>query len=389
MLYEFVAMTGKSTPIRQDGASMSYFPPPHPASWTRTAPKEVGLDPTIVAAAPQHAAEHETPWRRDLRLEVAGDFQERPPWNETLGPVRARGGPNGLLLRRGLVVAEWGDTTRSDMTFSVAKSYLSILAGLAWDRGLISDPHEKVCERINDGGFDPPHNDAITWHHLLQQTSEWEGEVWGKPDLIDRNRTVGGRLSTAPKGSHRDLRPPGEFWEYNDVRVNRLALALLRLWRRPLPEVFRELVMDPIGASPDWEWHGYRNSYVEIDGQQMQSVSGGGHWGGGVFITARDQARIGLMLLRRGMWAGRRILSEEWIDRMLEPCPLFRNYGYLCWLNTGRALYPSTSGESYYARGAGGNLTWIDPANDIVAVLRWTDPAAMDGFMKLTMAGLK
>ena len=96
----------------------------------------------------------------------------------------------------------------------------------------------------------------------------------------------------------------------------------MRLWRRPLPEVFRELVMDPIGASQDWEWAGYRNSWVEIDGRQMQSVSGGGHWGGGVFMHARDQARIGLMLLRRGMWGTRRILSEAWIERMLEPCPL-------------------------------------------------------------------
>ena len=146
--------------------------------------------------------------------------------------------------------------------------------------------------------------------------------------------------------------------------------------------------MDPIGASPGWEWHGYRNSYVAIDGRQMQSVSGGGHWGGGVFISARDQARIGLMLLRRGLWGSRRLLSETWIDRMLQPCPLYANYGYLWWLNTGRALYPSASEASYYARGAGGNLTWVDPANDIVGVLRWTDPAAMDGVMKLATAAV-
>jgi CubicO group peptidase (beta-lactamase class C family) len=367
---------------------MTYFPPPHPAALKHAAPVEAGLDPVAAAGAARHAAEHETPWQRDLAQMVAHDFDERPPWNQTLGPVRPRGGPNGLLLRHGLVVAEWGDTTRVDMTFSVAKSYLSILAGLAWDRGLIGDLHERVGLRVNDGGFEPPHNDAITWHHLLQQTSEWEGMLWDKPDLVDRNRAVGGRPGAAPKGSHRDLQRPGEFWEYNDVRVNRLALALLRVWRRPLPAVFRELVMDPIGASPHWEWHGYRNSYVEIDGERMQSVSGGGHWGGGVFINAQDQARIGLLLLNRGLWNGRRILSEEWIERMLEPCPLYRNYGYLWWLNTDRALYPSASAASYYARGAGGNLTWIDLENDLVAVLRWTDPAAMDGFMKLTMAAL-
>ena len=143
---------------------MTYFPPPDPAPWKRATPGETGFDPDGVAAAARHASEHETPWSRDLGRMVADDFEERPPWNETLGPVRPRGGPNGLLLRNGLVVAEWGDTTRVDMTFSVAKSYLSILAGLAWDRGLIGDPHEKVRLRVDDGGFDPPHNDAITWH---------------------------------------------------------------------------------------------------------------------------------------------------------------------------------------------------------------------------------
>jgi CubicO group peptidase (beta-lactamase class C family) len=368
---------------------MTDFPLPHPADWPRCAPAEAGLDAAPVAAAARRAAERETPWQRDLAVMVTSDFAERPPWNETLGPVRPRGGPNGLVLRSGRIVAEWGDTRRADMTFSVAKSYLSILAGLAWDRGLIADPHEKVRQRVDDGGFDPLHNEAITWHHLLQQTSEWEGELWGKPDLVDRNRAVGGRPGTAPKGTHRDLRAPGEFWEYNDVRVNRLSLALLRLWRRPLPEVFRELVMDPIGASPDWAWHGYRNSHVEIDGRRVQSVSGGGHWGGGVFIDARDQARIGLLLLRGGMWGGRRILSQAWIERMLEPCPLYPQYGYLWWLNTGHGLYPHASARSYYARGAGGNLTWIDPENDIVAVLRWTDPTAMDGVMELVTAAIR
>ena len=372
---------------------MIYFPPAHP-DWTRCNPGDAGLDSTAIAAACRHAAEHETPWSRDLAHMVASDFGEAPPWNETLGPVRPRGGPNGLVLRGGRIVGEWGDTTQVDPTFSVAKSYLSILAGLAVDRGLIRDIDEPVRRTPNvdwdeDGGFEPPHNDGITWHHLLQQTSEWEGELWGKPDLIDRHRSVGGLQATGKKGTHRDLRPPGTFWEYNDVRVNRLALALLRLWRRPLPEVFRELVMDPIGASRDWEWHGYRNSHVAIGGRRMQSVSGGSHWGGGVFIHALDQARIGLMLLRGGTWNGRRILSEAWVARMRVPCPLYAQYGCLWWLNTDRALYPSASEQSYFASGAGGNLTWIDPDNDIVAVLRWIDPAARDAFIRLVTTALR
>jgi CubicO group peptidase (beta-lactamase class C family) len=368
---------------------MSYFPPPLPGEWARPGPAAAGLAADLVGAAARHAAECETPWSRDLAAMVTSDFGEAAPWNETLGPVRPRGGPAGLLLHAGHIVAEWGDTSRADMTFSVAKSYLAILAGLAWDRGLFADPDEPVRRTVDDGGFEPPHNDAITWHHLLQQTSEWEGVLWSKPDLVDRNRAVAGRPSRAPKGSHRDLEAPGGFWEYNDVRVNRLALALLRLWRQPLPDVFGDLVMDPIGAGTGWEWHGYRNSWVEVGGRRVQSVSGGGHWGGGVFIGARDQARLGLLLLRRGSWGGRRILSEAWIARMLEPCRLNRHYGYLFWLNTGRGLYPSASEASLFARGAGGNLTWIDPEHDLVAVLRWTDPAAMNGFTGLIMDAIR
>src|SRR5271165_4120706 len=154
---------------------MTYFPMPHAEPWVTATSAEAGLDSEALAAAVRHAGERETPWARDLAVMVTSDFQERPPWNETLGPVRPRGGPNGLVLRGGRIVAEWGETRRADMTFSVAKSYLAILAGLAWDHGLIGDPDEPVCATVEDGGFDSPHNDAITWHHLLQQTSEWEG----------------------------------------------------------------------------------------------------------------------------------------------------------------------------------------------------------------------
>ena len=366
---------------------MSYVPPPHPAEWAHCDPAAYGLDSRHLATAARHAAEHETPWSRDIGHMIENDFGEEPPWNEALGPSQPRGGPNGVLLIHGHIAAEWGDTARADMTFSVAKSYLSILAGLAWDRGLIRDLDEPVGRSVDDGGFEAPHNDKITWEHLLQQTSEWEGTLFDKPDLIDRHRSVGGRPATGRKGTHRDLQAPGIFWEYNDVRVNRLSLALMRVWRRPLPEVFRDLVMEPIGASPDWRWEGYRNSSVEIDGKRMQSVPGGSHWGGGVFIHARDQARIGLMLAEGGVWAGRRILSPEWIERMLRPCAIYRQYGYFWWLNTDRAVYPSAPETSYFARGAGGNLTWIDPPRRIVGVLRWTDPAAMDGFIRLALGG--
>jgi CubicO group peptidase (beta-lactamase class C family) len=332
----------------------------------------------------RYALAHETPWPRDLRAHLEAGFFEAPPYNEILGPVRPRGGPNGLVLRGGAVVARWGDTGQADFTFSVAKSYLSLLAGVAVADGLIADIDDPVRRTVDDGGFDGPHNGAITWRHLLQQTSEWEGTLFGKSDIVDRNRSLA-MEGKGRKGDARPLRPPGTFWEYNDVRVNRLALALLRVFRRPLPEVFAERIMRPIGASDDWSWHGYRTSMVEIDGRWICSVSGGSHWGGGVAMHAEDQARIGLLMLHRGVWQGRRLLPESWIAESLRPCALHSNYGLLWWLNTGRARYPAASEASFFASGAGGNIIWIDPTNDLVGVMRWMDPASVNGFIGLVM----
>ena len=79
--------------------------------------------------AVRYALSHETPWPRDLRAHLEAGFFEPPPHNEILGPIRPRGAPNGLILRGGVIVACWGNTRQVDFTFSMAKSYLSLLAG--------------------------------------------------------------------------------------------------------------------------------------------------------------------------------------------------------------------------------------------------------------------
>jgi CubicO group peptidase (beta-lactamase class C family) len=362
-------------------------PPPHGQAWPEAMADAAGMNWMWLEEAARFATENETPWPYDLRLHLESGFFEPPPFNEVLGPIRPRGPANGLVLRRGFKVVSWGDTDQVDFTFSAAKSYLSLLAGIAVADGLIADLDEPVRHTVDDGGFDFPRNRGVTWRHLLQNTSEWEGELFGKSDLIDRNRNLG-LEGKGRKGDPRPLKPPGQHWEYNDVRVNRLSLALLRRFRRPLPEVFAERIMRPIGASDDWSWHGYKNSGVDIDGRVIESVSGGTHWGGGMLIHAEDQARIGLLMQRGGEWAGKRILPEHWIAESLAPCALNPVYGLLWWLNTGHGRYKSAPANSFFASGAGGNLTWIAPDQEMVAVLRWADPAAIDTFMRLVMQAL-
>lgn len=351
-------------------------------------PDAAGFSPSRLAGAVAFAMDHEIAWSRNIDDQLGKGEFEPPPWNEVLGPTKPRGGPAGVVLRRGRLAATWGDSMRADMTFSVAKSYLAILAGLAVMDGLIGDVHARVAESALDDHFDSAQNRDITWHHLLQQTSEWEGTLWDKPDLIDRNRRLGAEADNSRKGGHRDLSPPGGYWEYNDVRVNRLSLSLLQLFRRPLDQVLGERIMAPIGASDDWSWNAYRNAHVSIDGVTMASVPGGSHWGGGLWIGARDQARLGQLILQRGAWEGRQLLPESWIDAMLAPCAINPEYGYLWWLNTDRARYPAASAGAAAAVGAGGNTILVEPAHDLVLVARWLDGAALNPLIAQTIAAI-
>ncbi len=359
--------------------------------WEARPPAALGMRAdALQAAVLQHRA-HESAWPRDFIM-PSGKFigvADEPADSAVLGPVLPRENPSGLVVHQGYIVAEWGDTRRSDMSFSIAKSYLAVLAGLAVQRGLIRDLDEPLAATAVDDGFASPQNALITWRHLLQQTSEWQGTLWDKPDSIDHNRDVGkSELGNAPKGTPRPMRPPGTLWEYNDVRVNRLSLSLLQRFRRPLPEVLREAIMDPIGAAYDWQWHPYRNSWIDVDGRRLPSVPGGSHWGGGLWMATREHARFALLMLRQGQWGEQRVLAAAWLEEMRRPCPLNPGYGLLWWLNTGRVSLPSAPASSYAARGAGSNVIWIDPEHDLIVVLRWIDKTSVDGFLKLVLESL-
>ena len=331
-------------------------------------------------------AAHETPWPRDLKAHLESGFFEPPPDNTLLGPVYPRGPSNAIVFQHGRQVGEIGNTAQIDQTFSVAKSYLCLLAGIAVADGLIPDIDAPVRQLVDDGGFDSAQNAPITWRHLLTNTSEWEGTLFDKSDMIDRGRQLASEGS-ALKGQ-RALQAPGTYWEYNDVRVNRLSLSLMQVFRKPLPDIFANRIMIPLGASDDWRWEGYNNAWVEVGGLPMQAVPGGSHWGGGVSIHARDMAKVGLLVAAGGVWEGRQLVPAEWIEAATTPCPLNPQYGRLIWLNTGRDKWPAASERAFCFSGAGGNTTWVEPEQGIVAVFRWLDPAHLNEAMGLVRSAL-
>ena len=115
---------------------------------------------------------------------------------------------------------------------------------------------------------------------------------------------------------------------------------------------------------------------ITLDGRQVQAVSGGGHWGGGMFIHARDQARFGLFTLRRGLWGDEQLLDEAWFDMAATPSAANQTYGFMnFFLNVpngrGRKGYPNAPSTAYSHRGNGTNLVYVDEENDLVVVARW------------------
>jgi len=359
-----------------------YYPAPLDA-WERRAPENTGLDAARLREAVAFAVASETRAPRDLALEHALS-SGKEPYDDPVGPFKERGPATGLVVRHGYVVAEWGEPARVDMTFSVTKSFLSAVVGVGHDRGLIKDVRGRVAEDVPIELFRSEHNAKITWDDLLRQTSDWEGTLWGKPDWADRPEADLAQYVARKRDE------PGTVYKYNDVRVNVLALAALHVWRRPLPEVLREAVMDPIGASRSWRWHGYENSWVELDGARVQSVSGGGHWGGGMWISAWDQARFGYLTLRGGRWQDRQVLSEAWVRMSLTPTAPQPGYGFMNWfLNTGRKMLPSAPESSFAHLGSGTNMIYVDPDNDLVVVARWIERGAMDGLVQRVLAAVE
>ena len=348
----------------------AYVPPA--GSWERKKPSELGMDDAKIAEAVAWALTQETDWPKDFskQAEIFG----RP-----LGPLPStRASTNGIILKDGYIIAEFGDVHAVDPTYSVAKSYLSTILGLSIDRGIIGSIDERVGERVNaslgDDGFvdppgTPPHNALVTWKHFVTMSSEWRGEMFGKTYDFPGAAEYG-KSAMQP----RELRPPGTYFEYNDVRINRFALSMLRLWKKPLPEVWRNEVMNPIGATQTWKWIPYDNAMVEVDvggkKAKMPSISGGTRWGGGLWISTMDHARFGLLISRGGKWGDKQLVSEQWIREATKQQGVKSDYGYLWWLNN-EGRWPDVPRSSFSAQGAGDNTIWIDNEHGLVVVWRW------------------
>ena len=400
-----IAVAASQAPVpapavaRPQGRATAYFPPA--GTWEKRDPASVGMDKAALDEAVAYSIANENPNTKDLAADIPNSFRNEAPYNNPLGPTEPRGAAAGVIIRQGYVVAEWGDTGRADMTFSVTKSFLSTVVGVAYDRKLIKNVHDRVAPYMPKDVdlFTSEHNAPITWDHLLRQTSDWYGVLFDKPDWADRPMENG---KTPEDWPNRPRRAPGTFYKYNDVRVNVLSLATLYVMKEPLPAVLKRQVMDPIGASNTWHWEPYKNATVMVDGKPMPSVPGGGHHGGGMFINAHDMARFGYLFLNNGAWNGKQLISRGWIAMARTPGTAenagSKVYGFMNWfLNVpgpprasgqpGTKQYPAAPDSAVSFNGNGQNLIYMDWENDIVAVVRWIQRPA--GFFERVVKAVK
>ena len=361
-----------------------YFP--SKGKWEVKLPSDFNYDSKKIQEAIDFVVENQNNGNKDLRVEILKGFSTEP-YHSIKGPTKKRGETNGLIIKDGYIIASWGDTKRVDMTFSVTKSYLSAVTGIAVDKKLIRSEKDFVSNYVWDKTFDGEKNSLITWEHLLNQSSDWFGNLFGINHWEDRpdiSKSIDEWRSEPQKES-------GTHYKYNDVRVNVLAYSLLQVFRESLPKVLKKTIMDPIDASDTWRWYGYENSWVNIDGIKTQSVSGGGHNGGGIFISSEDHARFGLLFLNKGMWNGKRIISEEWIEKSISPSETNPEYGYMWWINSKLGEdYQTTDWKNvptniFYGSGFGGNKVIIIPDENMIIVGRWFGSQTESTFIKMIL----
>lgn len=307
---------------------------------------------------------------------------------EPIGAVYPHRHPtNGIIVKHGDTIAQWGETQVPDMAFSISKEFLVLAVGVALRQGLIASTTELVAPVILKLDLPPEQMTGsetlgdTTCRHLLDNTSGWKGSLWGKHTDIDRQMTrrgMGQLTSGFPNGSR---------WSLNNIRVNLLALALTAVFEESLEAVMRREIMDPIGASDTWRWNGYVNSFISLGTEAVPVVSGGAHWGGGIYISSSDLALVGRLCAARGQWNGQSLVPSTWFEEswaLVEKAPM--PMGYMWQTNINGDFAPGAPRSGFAATGGtqalGHNLLWVDPENEIVAVSRWMRSDRMAEFLE-------
>jgi CubicO group peptidase (beta-lactamase class C family) len=237
---------------------------------------------------------------------------------------------------------------------SITKSVVSLLVGIALDRGIITSIDDPVF------GYFPgyaklrtPEKDRIHLSHLLTMTSGLAWDEW-RSYSDPTNSEIMMVRSTEPYRFVLEqpiLHEPGEEWNYSGGSTQLLAGVLQRSTGEPLADFARGALFEPLGIT-EFEWINMKAS------GEVAAASG-------LRLRPRDMAKIGVLVLDNGMWNGRRIVSEAWIQESTRARA--HHYGYQWWaseLDVGARRVAWIAGF-----GLGGQRIFIVPAYKLVVVI--------------------
>ncbi|WP_271603483.1 serine hydrolase domain-containing protein [Bradyrhizobium sp. CCBAU 45384] len=242
-----------------------------------------------------------------------------------------------IVIRRGVLVYEsyydyphqlnYDATTRHN-GYSMTKSVVSLLVGIAMDRGLIKDLDAPIASYLpDDASLRGSDNDRITLRHLLTMSAGLGFE-----------------------------RAPGVSFQYNNAETELIGTILKKVTGKGVDVLARENIFAPLGIE-DVAWYKH-----PVNGLPTSSS--------GLSLRPRDWAKIGQLVLNRGAWNGRQIVSASWIDQStaahIETDKAAFSYGYQWWVGHS----PDKDGAIQWAAALGFNSqkTIIIPALDMVVV---------------------
>ncbi len=250
---------------------------------------------------------------------------------------------------------------------SVTKSITSICIGIAVDKGLIQSVHQSIFDYLPEyRHLNTDEKDKITIEHLLTMTSGLQGNEWLVPYSNPKNDVMKVYFSEDPVTTilSKPLQyQPGTFFQYYGGSNFLLGEILKNAAQMDIDTFAGKYLFKPLGiASHTW----LQLNRGVIDGA------------GGLLITPRDMMKIGITFLNKGVWNGKRIVSEDWVDKSAVPWPGNRwmnnwddhwgmkGYGYSWWTHT--FVISGKKMDMYYAAGWGGQYIMIIPELNSVVV---------------------
>ena len=234
--------------------------------------------------------------------------------------------------------------------FSITKSFLSALVGIAMDKGQLDSLDHKVIEYFPEYFYPTtdPRMSQATLRHLLTMST---GFLWLEDGSIEERWMESGNLVEASINL-KFLEKPGTGFTYSSANTQLMSAILTRIVNEPLQDYAQQNLFSPLGISAkDWSWG------VDDQGYYL------GGWG--MNLRPRDLARFGYLYLNDGYWDGRQVVSKEWVRQSTSlqiDTSLDVDYGYLWWVHSLREL------TIFEARGYGGQSIYIVPDLDMVVV---------------------